>query len=60
VKDSGVTPQEGATAKTYYRRGLLDALAVAANVLREHDEERAADLIDEAVVELLVDGQAAA
>lgn len=52
--------EAGVIAVDYYKRGLLDALAAAAVVLRDHDETRAADIIDEAVVEILVDSEAAA
>lgn len=54
-----MTPVEGDIAKRYYRRGLLDAMAAAAVVLRDHDEGRAADIIDQAVAEILVDEVAA-
>lgn len=50
----------GAVAVDYYKRGLLDGLTAAATVLREHNHAEAADIIIEAVVEILVDTEAAA
>lgn len=52
--------EAGVIAVDYYKRGLLDALTAAANILREHDHAEAADIIIEAVVEILVDSEAAA
>lgn len=54
-----MTPQEGTVAKDYYRRGMLDALAAAAVILRGQGAGRAADIIDGAVAEILVDEVAA-